>query len=189
MLAYSSVGNMGILIIGTALGGIALYASILHLIAHSFIKTSLFLTSGNILKIFGSEKIKNVSALLRLDRKTGWLWIISAFCLSTFAPSLMFLSEFLMIKSMIMKGCYKLCAVFVILLTVIMYGILNSVIKMSFDKPSKDKQDYYLNNLKNITFGMYAPQVVLLCLTVVMGLYIPQYLDEIIDFVLVGFGG
>ena len=52
MLAYSSIENMGILAIATALGGIAYYALFIHLIGHSLIKASFFLTSGNILEDF-----------------------------------------------------------------------------------------------------------------------------------------
>ena len=44
MLAYSSIENMGILAIATALGGIAYFALIIHLIGHSLIKASFFLT-------------------------------------------------------------------------------------------------------------------------------------------------
>ena len=50
MLAYSSIENMGILAIGTALGGAAYYAVILHLIGHSLAKASFFLTSGNMVQ-------------------------------------------------------------------------------------------------------------------------------------------
>ena len=57
MLAYSSIENMGILIIGIALGGIGAIASIVHLIGHSLIKASFFLTSGNVLKLYSSKKI------------------------------------------------------------------------------------------------------------------------------------
>ena len=58
MLAYSSIENMGILIIGTALGGVGMFAAMVHLIGHSLIKASFFLTSGNILEIYGTKKIK-----------------------------------------------------------------------------------------------------------------------------------
>ncbi len=43
MLAYSSIENMGILIIGAAIGGIGAIAAIIHLIGHSLIKSLIFL--------------------------------------------------------------------------------------------------------------------------------------------------
>ena len=49
MLAYSSIENMGIIAFGVGIGGFALYGAILHMIHHSLIKSSLFLSAGNIL--------------------------------------------------------------------------------------------------------------------------------------------
>ena len=42
MLAYSSIENMGIISIGIAVGGVGIYAAMLHLLAHSLIKSSFF---------------------------------------------------------------------------------------------------------------------------------------------------
>ena len=188
MLAYSSIENMGILILGAGLGGIAFYAAILHMIAHSLVKASFFLTSGNVLTIFGSKKIKSVSGILKLDRKTGWLWIASLLAICAFPPSLLFISEFLMIKTMLIQH-YVLCGVFVVLLTIILYGLAKSVIKMSFGEPNNNKLEVYKENVKKLSFGMYAPQVVMLTLAFVLGVFIPTCLDSVIRATIVGFGG
>lgn len=189
MLAYSSIENMGILILGAGLGGIAFYAAILHMIAHSLVKASFFLTSGNVLTIFASKKIKSVSGILKLDRKTGWLWVASLLAICAFPPSLLFISEFLMIKTMLIQQHYVLCGAFVILLTIILYGLAKSVIKMSFGEPNNNKLEVYKENVKKLSFGMYAPQVVMLTLAFVLGVFIPTCLDSVIRATIVGFGG
>ena len=189
MLAYSSVENMGILVIGVALGGAAFYASILHMIAHSLVKASFFLTSGNVLKIFNSKKIKSVSGIMQLDKKTGWLWVASFVAIVAFPPSLLFISEFLMIKTMVIQKQYVLCGLFVILLTIILFGLAKSVIKMSFGEPNQNKLDTYKDNLKKVTLSMYAPQIVMLVLAFVLGCYIPPCLDSMIGSAVIGFGG
>jgi len=58
LLAYSSIENMGIIAFGTGIGGLAAYGAMICLIHHSLIKSSLFLTSGNILMGFGSRLIE-----------------------------------------------------------------------------------------------------------------------------------
>ena len=141
MLAYSSVENMGILVIGTALGGIAMYAAILHMIAHSLIKASFFLTSGNVLDIYNTKKIKSVSGILKLDKTTGWLWIFSFLGIAAFPPSLLFISEFLMIKTMVVQKQFVLCVFFVVLLTIILFGLAKTIIRMSFGEPNEKKID------------------------------------------------
>jgi len=179
MLAYSSVENMGILVIGTAIGGVAMYAAILHMIGHSLIKASFFLTSGNILEIYKTKKIKSVTGILKTDKKTGWLWVASFLGIVAFPPSVLFISEFLMIKEMITKGHYILCGLFVILLTIVLYGLAKAVIKMSFGQANLEKN--YDENVKNVSFGMYLPQIVLLSMAFILGVYVPKFLDLMIN--------
>ena len=100
MLAYSSIENMGILVIGCALGGVGMFAAVVHLVGHSLIKASFFLTSGNILEIYGTKKIKKINGLLSVDKKTGWLWVLSMIGITAFPPSVLFISEFLMVQNL-----------------------------------------------------------------------------------------
>lgn len=187
MLAYSSIENMGILAIGMALGGAAYYAVILHLIGHSLAKASFFLTSGNILELFESKRIKSVSGLISADSKTGWLWILSFLAICAFPTSLLFISEFIMIKTMIVEKHYILCALFVILLTIILYGISKVVIKMAFGELSEDKAKVVEKNINKITNLMYIPQIIMLFYVFTLGLHIPNYLNEIIKLATMSF--
>jgi len=187
MLAYSSIENMGILAIGTALGGVAYYAVILHLIGHSLAKASFFLTSGNILELFESKRTKSVKGLIKADAKTGWLWVAAFLAICAFPTSILFISEFLMIKSMLIEGHYVLCGLFVLLLTIILYGIGKVVIKMSFGEESKDKEKLVEENKHKLCWCMYAPQIVMLVIVFVLGVYIPPFLNNIINCAVAGF--
>ena len=187
MLAYSSVENMGILIIGCAVGGLATYATILHMIGHSLIKASFFLTSGNILEIYKTKKIKSVTGILKTDKKTGWLWVASFLGIVAFPPSVLFISEFLMIKSMILQKHYVLCGLFVILLTIVLFGLAKAVIKMSFG--SKNPEKNYDENVKEVSFGMYFPQFVLLIAAFALGIYIPHFVNVLINGTITGLVG
>lgn len=180
MLAYSSIENMGILAIGLALGGAAYYAVILHLIGHSLAKTSMFLTSGNIYSLFDSKRVKSVSGLLCADGKTGWLWIVSFLAICAFPTSLLFISEFLIIKTMLADKHYVLCVVFVLLLTIILYGLGRVVIKMAFGELSEDKASVIETNKTKLSICMWLPQFVLLVMLFVFGVYIPDCINEII---------
>lgn len=180
MLAYSSIENMGILAIGLALGGVAYYAVILHLIGHSFAKASFFLTSGNVLELFESKRIKSVSGLISADSKTGWLWVISFLAICAFPTSVLFISEFLIIKAMIIEKHYLLCALFALLLTIILFGIGRVVIKMAFGELSEDKAKLIEQNRNKVSVFMYLPQMIMLIIVFVLGVYVPNCLDNII---------
>lgn len=187
MLAYSSIENMGILAIGTALGGAALYAVILHLIGHSLAKASFFLTSGNVLELFNTKRIKSVRGLMEADKKTGWLWIFSFLAICAFPTSVLFISEFIMIKTMIIQEHYLLCALFVILLTIVLFGIGKVVIKTTFDKLSEDKVKSVEENRKKLCACMFIPQAIMLAIVFVLGVYIPPFLNSIINCATAGF--
>ena len=181
MLAYSSIENMGILAIGTALGGVGMLAAIIHLIGHSLIKASFFLTSGNILEIYGTKKIKSVTGLMKTDRKTAWLWVASFLGIVAFPPSVLFISEFLMVKTMFLKGHFIMCALFLLLLTIVLYGLGKAVVKMSFSAPTHEVEPVKLS------WTMYLPQVVMLILAFVIGIYMPQGLTQAILATVAGF--
>lgn len=187
MLAYSSIENMGILAIGTALGGIAYYAVILHLIGHSLSKASFFLTSGNILELFESKRTKSVKGLIKADPKTGWLWVVSFLAICAFPTSVLFISEFLIIKTMLNQSHYTLCALFALLLTIILFGIGKVVINMAFGEESKDKEEIVKENKNKLCCCMYTPQVIMLIIVFVLGIYIPPFLNTLINNTLAGF--
>ena len=187
MLAYSSIENMGILAIGTALGGVAYYAVILHLIGHSLAKGAFFLTSGNVLELFDTKRIKSVHGLVQADKKTGWLWIASFLAICAFPTSVLFISEFLMIKVMILQKQYLLCALFAILLTIVLFGIGRVVIKMAFGEESKDKAKIVELNRQKVTLSMYIPQIIMLIIVFVLGVYVPPVLNKIINLTMYGF--
>ncbi len=181
MLAYSSIENMGILAIGTALGGIGIFAAIVHLIGHSFIKAALFLTSGNILKIYNSKKVKSITGLISTDKKTGWLWILSFLGITAFPPSILFISEFLIVKTMLKSGHYWMSAVFLLLLTIILYGMGKAIISMSFGAKSEDIK------YKNLDMSMYFPQIILLVLAFALGIFMPYEIISAVKATITGF--
>lgn len=187
MLAYSSIENMGILAIGLALGGIAYYAVILHLIGHSLAKASFFLTSGNVLELYDTKRVKSVSGLMQADGKTGWLWVISFLAICAFPTSVLFISEFLMIKVMLLEKHYALCVLFVLLLTVVLYGIGRVVVKTAFGNVSEDKAKIIEENRNKVSVFMYIPQIVMLIIVFVLGIYIPTHLNNIINLAVAGF--
>ena len=186
MLAYSSIENMGILVIGCALGGVGMFAAVVHLVGHSLIKAAFFLTSGNILEIYGTKKIKKINGLLSVDKKTGWLWVLSMIGITAFPPSVLFISEFLMVQTMIQKEQYFLCIAFLVLLTIILYGLAKAVLKMCYGEISLDKKDVLIEKTKELTFSMYAPQVCLLVIAFILGIYIPLHLNELIQLSILG---
>jgi hydrogenase-4 component F len=174
MLAYSSIENMGIIVIGIGLGGGALYAAFLHLVSHSLAKGSLFMTAGNILKKYKTKKISKITGLIKSDRITGWIFLFSFIMIIGMPPSPIFISEFLMIKEMILKGNFILLAVFVLLITLVIFGMGSSVFKMIFGKKNE------IEKTGRFSIFAYLPQILILIILVILGIYIPGFINELI---------
>lgn len=166
MLAYSSIENMGIISIGVALGGFATIGAMIHLIAHSLIKCSLFLTSGNILKMYKTKEVHDVTGIIKRNSLTGWLWVLGAVLIVAIPPSPLFISEFLMIKQMFISKQYAIAIIFFVLLTVIAFGIMNAVVRMAFDEPNnKEKQKFAIRKVLPQLIILSAVMLLSFCMT------------------------
>jgi len=175
MLAYSSIENMGLLFLGTALGPAGLYAALLHSAAHSLSKASLFLTSGNILALTASKRIEDVRGLLHREPRTGWIWIASFLAVAGFPPFPTFLSKFLLIRAFFQAGLGWLAAPLLLLVVVIVFGMGGAVFRMSFGDPPEHAPDVRMDA------SALAPQIVLLALLLSIGVSLPAVVQALIQ--------
>lgn len=176
MLAYSSIENMGLLFIGVSLGGIGIYAALLHSIAHSLSKAALFLTSGNILHLYGSKQIAKVQGLLQKDAKTAWLWILSFLAIAGVPPFPSFLSKFLLVTACFQAGKGWLGIPFFLFIVVIIFGMSGTVFRMSFGRPSVST-----DAKTKLNIFAYAPQIILLILLLAIGVNLPAPLQHLLQ--------
>ncbi len=176
MLAYSSVENMGIMFIGIGLGQPGLFAAMLQTLAHSLSKTSLFLTSGNILHDYGTKKIDEVRGLLKEDPVTGWIWIASFLSIVGIPPFPIFFSKFFIIRAFWLDGESWLAIVFFLFIVIVTFGMGSAVFKMAFGESGGD-------SVKSARPSVYAytPQIALLIILVIVGLNMPQQVHELLD--------
>lgn len=132
MLAYSSIENMGIIAFGVGIGGVAVYGAMLHLVHHSLIKSSLFLSAGNVLLGFGSRLVNKTGNLAKLFPKTFVAFFGGFAGVSGFPPFGLFISELLIIMGAFQSRRYVTLAVFVFCLTLIFAGASRIFMRMSF---------------------------------------------------------
>ncbi len=95
MLGYSSVEHMGIIVLAVGVGGhLALYAAILHLIAHSLTKSTLFLAAGSAVQAFNSRSMHRMRGLLRVVPVPGAVLVVGVLALTGMPPFATFTSEY-----------------------------------------------------------------------------------------------
>jgi hydrogenase-4 component F len=167
---------MGILFVGIALGKYGIFAALLHTLAHSLSKASLFLTSGNILHLYKSKKIEDVNGLLKTDPRTGWLWIVSMLAIIGFPPFPVFISKFLIVRAFWLSGMFWLAIPFFIFLVVIMFGMGSAVFKMAYSDLQTSNSAH-----KKLAAYAYVPQLVLLLILCIIGINMPKQVLDLLN--------
>lgn len=105
LLAYSTIENIGIILIGfgaslvfsslgkPGLATVALVGSLAHILNHAAFKSLLFLGAGSVLHGVGTRNMEQMGGLLRRMPATGALFLIGAVAISGFPPLNGFVSE------------------------------------------------------------------------------------------------
>lgn len=167
MLAYSSIKNMGIIAFGVGIGGFALYGAFLHILHHSLIKSSLFLSAGNILLGFNSKKVQKIGGMTKYLPKTFVSFIAGFVAISGLPPFGMFLSEVIIIIGAIQSGKYLAVSLFMLAVLIVFAGIGKACLAMSFgDEVEKLQTKEKLLRV--------IPPYVLLAASVIITVWMPQ---------------
>jgi hydrogenase-4 component F len=153
MLAYSSIENMGIILIAFALGDLAGKAGLIHVMGHSLIKAAFFLTAGNVYHIFGQKEYNKCSGLLSVSPVNGWLWLICFMAIIGMPPSPLFISEFYIAFALLGSGNILALAIFFILLASIAYGLGRAALAITMGSSDLRAQ---------LPASQYLPQIVLI---------------------------
>ena len=182
MLAYSSIENMGIIAFGTGIGGLGVYGAMICLIHHSLIKSSLFLTSGNILLGFGSRLIQHTGDLAGRMPRTFIAFFGGFAAISGFPPFGIFIGELLIIIAAFRAGNHTGAVLFLLSLCVIFAGLAHNVMKISFDAaqtPVRIKE----------SASLVWPQYALLLTSLVLCCWMPDTLYQTIRQAVSAVGG
>src|SRR5512139_2429510 len=111
LLAYSSIENIGLLLVGmglallfvgygtSALAALALTAVLYHALNHAFFKSLLFLCTGAVLHATGERNLGKLGGLLRAMPWVGWLALAGALAAAGLPPLNGFVSEWLLLQS------------------------------------------------------------------------------------------
>ncbi len=176
MLAYSSIENMGIIAIGICIGGPGVFAAFLHMIGHSLTKASFFLTAGNILHRYKTKESGKINSLMHNDYKTGTLWLLSFVSIAALPPFPLFISEFMIVREMIGQGRIILTVIFLLLLTIILYGMAKTIFRMLFGNDDNKPGEHFYDGIL-----LYLPQIIFITLLLILGVYIPGPVMKILN--------
>ncbi len=107
MLAFSSIENMGIILLPVGIGmiffafgqkelaSLCIVASLFHSINHSLFKGLLFMCAGSVISVTHTRNMEKLGGLMKLMPQTSIFFLVGALAISAFPPFNGFLSEWL----------------------------------------------------------------------------------------------
>jgi hydrogenase-4 component F len=135
MLAYSSIEHTGVVMLGIVAGGVGYYAAILHIILHAFVKSSLFFQIGQVYNIYKSKSIYYVGNYFKYNLSGAIVLLLAFICVTGMPPSGLFISEFMIFRSLFEAHYLVVLIAVLILLTMIIWAFGKSMFKLLFSPP------------------------------------------------------
>jgi hydrogenase-4 component F len=176
LLAYSSTENIGLIVLAFGLGGpFGIFAGLLHAINHSIVKALMFCNSGNILIKYRSRNLDQVTGMLQTIPATGLLMILGALALVGTPPFNIFLSKFYIVSTGLVTGHIWLMILLLLLLTIVFASFFKVIASAVFGEKPEGMVKGEFNWLT------LAPGAVLVILMLVLGLYIPTQLSNLLN--------
>jgi hydrogenase-4 component F len=176
MLAYSSVEHMGILVLGVGIGGLGVYAALLHLFNNGFTKGVLFLSAGNIHRAYGSKTTEDVRGALQRVPISGALFLIGFLAITGSPPFGPFVSEFTLVSAAMQGREYLVAGLFLGLLLIAFVGMGGTVLAVVQGTPPEGATEQEYRD----SFLTVAPLLLFLALVLLLGLCVPPPLDEML---------
>jgi hydrogenase-4 component F len=177
MLAYSSVEHMGILALACGLGAGALFAALLHLVVNALGKGAMFLCAGNIHRAFRAKTTGEVRGALRRLPLSGTLFLLGLFALTGSPPFGPFVSEVLILKSIVAADAPVVAVLFLALLMLVFGGMgATSLSALEGRPPLGARRTAYRDGVTT-----FAPALGLLALVLLFGLCMPEPVRALIQ--------
>ena len=177
LFAYSSVENMGIVLIALSLGRAGYFFAVFHALMHSLVKSTVFYRLSQIGKYYGSYKAENIGDYLRFSRSGSLVLIFCMIGLAAIPPSALFVSELFTLKTLLSDGRYQVFAFGGILICTIVYSLASNILHICYaPKPEHRLPPSEPRNDRTAV----AVQFILLALFFFMGIYQPDFFTELI---------
>ena len=168
MFAYSSIEHMGLMTFAFGLGGpIASFAGLLHMTVHSLVKSAIFFAVGHASQKAGTQSMDEIRGLIRVNPTVGWGLMLGTLAILGMPPFGVFASEFLIVTTAMREQPWA-TPFLLVALGLAFATVFARVQPMVFGDTS----------LKRLAHPpALVPVFVHMALGLMLGLYIPPYLD------------
>ena len=169
MFAYSSIEHMGIMTFAFGMGGaVAAFAGLLHMTVHSLTKSAIFFTVGHAAQKTGTQNMADIRGLVETNPTIGWGLALGTLAILGVPPFGVFASEFMILTTAIHEHSWA-TPFLLAALGVAFAAVFSKVQPMVFGETTARRLPHQPALL---------PVFVHLALVLMLGLYIPPYLEQ-----------
>ena len=168
MFSYSSIEHMGLMTFAFGIGGpIANFAGLLHMCVHALTKSAIFYAVGHAAQKAGSQMMDRIRGLIKISPTLGWGLMMGTLAILGMPPFGVFASEFLILTSA-MRQLPWATPILLLGLGVAFGAIFSRVQPMVFGETTMKRLPHP---------PALFPVFIHLGLALMLGLYIPTYLN------------
>lgn len=176
LLAYSSVENIGLVVLGFGIGGpVGIFAALLQAVNHGIVKALMFCTSGNILMKYHTRDLGRIHGMLQAIPLTSLMLVLGALALIGTPPLNIFMSKFGIIGAGFADGHLWLMLLILLALAIIFAAFLKVLSSSVFGEVPEGMQK------GEARIWVFAPLAVLGVLILVLGVYLPPQLETLLN--------
>lgn len=198
MLAYSSIENMGIILLAIGLGltfqalgypalsGIAFVAAFLHMLNHALFKSLLFMAAGAVISATHTRLLNNLGGLIHRMPQTAFFFLIGALSICAFPPFNGFIGEWLIYQSLLSTHPLspKLLRIVLPFVAVVL-GLIGALVAATFVKSFSAgflavPRSHHAVHAREVSFSMRLGMGIVAALCLLFGVF-PNLLFPLLD--------
>jgi hydrogenase-4 component F len=137
LLAYSSVEQMGLLVLGLGLGGAGAYGAVLHAVNSGLSKAFMFLVVGNLVLVTGNALTTANRGTFRRLPLSGFLLLLGLIAITGAPPFGPFISEVTILRAAVDSGHRGLAITVAVLLGLAFVGMARTILEVLYAAPAQ----------------------------------------------------
>jgi NADH-quinone oxidoreductase subunit L len=154
ILAYSTISQLGFMMMGLGVGGYS--AGVFHLMTHAFFKALLFLCAGSVIHSIGTQDIQKMGGVFRKMKITGLSFVIASLAISGIPPFAGFWSKDEILSEILKNGHPFLFVLATVTSLLTAFYMFRLVFLVLFGKSRSEIHPHESPNVMTIPLGILA---------------------------------
>ena len=154
ILAYSTISQLGFMMIGLGVGGYS--AGTFHLMTHAFFKALLFLCAGSVIHSIHTQDIQQMGGIFRKMKVTGLTFVIASLAISGIPPFSGFWSKDEILSEVLRNGHPFLFVIAMVTSLLTAFYMFRLIFLVLFGKPRSEIHPHESPKVMTVPLGILA---------------------------------